>query len=385
MTWKTLPLGELCEVLDSKRKPITKKHRVAGSFPYYGATGIVDYVNDYIFDEKLVLVGEDGAKWGSGDMTAFIAQGKYWVNNHAHVLKPFRNVMLDEWLVYYFYYKDLKEYVSGLTVPKLNQGQLKLIPIPIPPLSTQEKLVAKLDLVFAQAEKATIASQVNAKNAEALFQSYLVEIFEGGGESWIEKLTGDICSKITDGKHGDCVNEDNSGYYFLSAKDIKNGSLNYNGSRQITKRDFEETHRRTNLECGDVLVTNSGTIGRMAIATNDPRTVKTTFQKSVAILKPKTTDINSKFLFHLLTSKLLHFNNISAGAAQKNLLLRDIRSLKIKFPVDIDEQIQVSNKCDFIRDKTYYLVQHYENRVNEINHLKQSILKKAFDGELVKD
>ena len=149
MSWETVELGNLCEVLDNRRKPITKCDRIEGEFPYYGATGIVDYVDNYIFDEKLVLVGEDGAKWESGEKTAFIVNGKYWVNNHAHVIKPKRDLLLDEWLVYYFFYKDLKEFITGLTVPKLNMGQLKIIPIPLPPLQIQQKIVVKLDKIFA--------------------------------------------------------------------------------------------------------------------------------------------------------------------------------------------------------------------------------------------
>ncbi|NLV24605.1 MAG: hypothetical protein GXY54_07455 [Deltaproteobacteria bacterium] len=117
--WERKNLGDLCSILDSQRKPITKRNRTNGTYPYYGATGIVDYVNDYIFDEPLVLVGEDGAKWGSGENTAFIVDGKSWVNNHAHVLRPRREKVLDNWMVYYLNHSDLGKFVSGLTVPKL--------------------------------------------------------------------------------------------------------------------------------------------------------------------------------------------------------------------------------------------------------------------------
>ncbi len=119
--WKTMPLGELCDVLDHKRKPITKRDREAGEYPYYGATGVLDHVAGYLFDEPLVLVGEDGAKWASGEHTAFAVEGKIWVNNHAHVLRPHRTVLLDTWLIYHLNHSDLIEFVSGLTVPKLNQ------------------------------------------------------------------------------------------------------------------------------------------------------------------------------------------------------------------------------------------------------------------------
>lgn len=76
--WEIKKLVEVCDVLDNKRKPITEKDRIKGEYPYYGATGILDYVHEYLFDEPLILIGEDGAKWKSGDRTAFIAEGKYW-------------------------------------------------------------------------------------------------------------------------------------------------------------------------------------------------------------------------------------------------------------------------------------------------------------------
>lgn len=144
-SFETEELGNLVDILDNLRKPITKSDRTEGKYPYYGATGILDYVHDYIFDEKLVLVGEDGAKWLSGDKTAFIAEGKYWVNNHAHVLRPKRNLLLDVFLVEMVNYMDLTPYITGVTVPKLNQAKLRSIKIPLPPLSIQEEIVAEIE------------------------------------------------------------------------------------------------------------------------------------------------------------------------------------------------------------------------------------------------
>ncbi len=92
-------LGEVVEILDSLRRPITKHDRNSGPYPYYGATGILDHVEGYLFDEPLVLVGEDGAKWQASDKTAFSVEGKVWVNNHAHVLRPKRTRLLDRYLI----------------------------------------------------------------------------------------------------------------------------------------------------------------------------------------------------------------------------------------------------------------------------------------------
>ena len=122
-------LGNVVEILDSLRKPITKSDRISGDIPYYGGTGIVDYVNEYIFDERLVLLGEDGAKWSENEKTAFIAEGKYWVNNHAHVLRPKKEKLIDSYLVELLNVMDLNPYITGITVPKLNQKMMRSIQI----------------------------------------------------------------------------------------------------------------------------------------------------------------------------------------------------------------------------------------------------------------
>ena len=140
-----VPLSEVVEILDSQRKPITKHDRKPGPYPYYGATGVLDHVEGYLFDEPLVLVGEDGAKWGSGEQSAFPVEGKIWVNNHAHVLRPRHNRLLDRFLIEVLNKADLTPYVTGVTVPKLNQGKLRNIQIPLPPLEVQKEIVAEIE------------------------------------------------------------------------------------------------------------------------------------------------------------------------------------------------------------------------------------------------
>ena len=140
-----IELGELVDILDSMRRPITKSDRKPGPYPYYGATGVLDYVEGFLFDEPLVLVGEDGAKWGKGEVTAFPVEGKVWVNNHAHVLRPKRDRLLDRFLIEILNEADLMSYVTGVTVPKLNQEKLRSIQIPLPPLDVQKEIVAEIE------------------------------------------------------------------------------------------------------------------------------------------------------------------------------------------------------------------------------------------------
>jgi type I restriction enzyme S subunit len=380
--WMTKKLGDLCDILDKKRKPISKQYRISGKYPYYGATGIVDYVNDYIFSEKLILVGEDGAKWGRGEQTAFAVDGKYWVNNHAHVLKPDRNIIIDSWIIYYFNHLDLSDFITGVTVPKLNQNKLVSIKIPVPPIEEQKRIVQILDKAFEGIAQAEANTRRNLINARELFDSYLNQIFTNQHKNWVTNTLDEICIKITDGKHGDCKNQDHSGYYFLSAKDVKNDRLNYDNARQITKEDFDETNRRTNLEPFDILVTNSGTIGRTAIAPDDPKTYRTTFQKSVAILKPKKEIIDSNFCRFELMANLNKIIAISSGTAQKNLLLRDIRSFHFSMPSNMKEQKKIVSQLTKVLDNSQKLETIYQRKLEAIAELKQSILEKAFTGQL---
>jgi len=143
--WPMVELGEAVEILDSKRRPITKHERKPGPYPYYGATGVLDYVEDFLFDEPLVLVGEDGAKWGSGENTAYAIEGKTWVNNHAHVLRPIRTLLLDRFLITVLNEMDMNRFITGVTVPKLNQEKMRGIPIPLPPLAMQQAIVAEIE------------------------------------------------------------------------------------------------------------------------------------------------------------------------------------------------------------------------------------------------
>ena len=141
--WKKL--GDLAENLDSKRKPITSGLREAGSIPYYGASGIVDYVKDYIFDGDYLLISEDGANLlARNTPIAFSICGKSWVNNHAHVLK-FDTYAERRYIEYYLNGIDLTPYISGAAQPKLNKKNLEGIIVPSPTLKEKERIVALLD------------------------------------------------------------------------------------------------------------------------------------------------------------------------------------------------------------------------------------------------
>ncbi len=141
--WRTL--GDIAENLDSQRKPVTSNKRTSGSYPYYGASGIVDYVDGYIFEGDYLLISEDGANLLSRTMPiAFSISGQNWVNNHAHVLK-FDCYETRRFVEFYINSIDLSSFISGGAQPKLNQKNLNRIPIPVPTFSEQRRIVTILD------------------------------------------------------------------------------------------------------------------------------------------------------------------------------------------------------------------------------------------------
>ena len=178
--WEWKRLGDIVEILDSMRRPITKHARSNGTYPYYGASGIVDYIDDFIFDEPLVLVGEDGAKWGKGERTAFSIDGKSWVNNHAHVIRPEKAVIVDEYLAYFLTACDLNEFITGITVPKLNQARLVSIPLAIPSIEEQHRIVAKVDELMALCDQLEQRSESQLAAHQTLVETLLATLTDSG-------------------------------------------------------------------------------------------------------------------------------------------------------------------------------------------------------------
>ena len=176
--WEEKTLPDISENLDSIRKPVTKGKRKAGIYPYYGASGIVDYVDDYLFDEELLCISEDGANLLMRTYPiAFPIRGKVWVNNHAHVLR-FTNSITQNYIEYFFSGMKLDEYITGAAQPKLTQKALNSIPIFLPPLPTQQHIVSRLDALSEHVKALEENMKKTIAECDALKQALLRRVFE---------------------------------------------------------------------------------------------------------------------------------------------------------------------------------------------------------------
>jgi type I restriction enzyme S subunit len=177
--WEEKTLNQISENLDSKRVPITKNVRKEGSIPYYGASGVVDYVADFLFDEDLLCISEDGANLLARTYSiAFSISGKTWVNNHAHVLR-FESMISQKFVELYLNSIKLDDYVSGMAQPKLNQTMLNKIKIPYPPLKEQQIIVQKLDALSTETKQLEVIYQQKINDLDELKKSILQKAFAG--------------------------------------------------------------------------------------------------------------------------------------------------------------------------------------------------------------
>ena len=220
-------LEECCEILDSMRIPITASDRKEGKYPYYGANGIQDYVNDYIFDDELVLLAEDGGNFGSKEKPiAYRVSGKCWVNNHAHVLKPKEEIDVD-YLCYSLMFYKVDGMINGATRKKLTQTAMKKMKIPLRNIVEQKKIVQQLNKIIEIREKAK--KELNL--LDNLIQARFVELFGDAvynDKKWETDTVKNLCKEIYGGGTPSKAHPE---YYkdgdipWVSAKDMKTDVL----------------------------------------------------------------------------------------------------------------------------------------------------------------
>jgi len=180
--WSISVLGDIAEVFDKKRVPLSVDVRAKrqGIYPYCGANGIIDYIDNFIFDGKFVLLAEDGGYWGAGENSAYIMNGKFWVNNHAHILKAISGKTINQFLFYALNHIDMNPLIGGDARGKLTQTIMRTIQIPLPPLSEQQKIAHVLSTIQTAQEK----TQNFINSLKELKKSAMKHLFTYGAVSF---------------------------------------------------------------------------------------------------------------------------------------------------------------------------------------------------------
>ena len=263
-------IEDCCEILDSMRVPITASKREIGEYPYYGANGIQDYVADYIFDDELVLLAEDGGNFGSKERPiAYRVSGKCWVNNHAHVLKP--KVGLDiDYLCYSLMFYKVDGLINGATRKKLTQAAMRKMQIPFRSIKEQIHIVNELNRIIKIKEK----RQEELKLLDNLIKARFVEMFgnpDVNEKNWNVYKMEQLC-EVGSSKRIYQNDQSLTGIPFLRISDLVNRMDT--GSKDcdlfIPEELFEKFKKQGLVPArGDILLTARGTLGRCYIIQDD--------------------------------------------------------------------------------------------------------------------
>ena len=272
---------------------------------------------------------------------------------------------------YYFQHFLLSNVGARATIPGFNKDELENALIRLPEMSEQIEIASKI----AQVDELIGYHKQQLDTLDTLIKSRFIEMFgtlSSNEHHYPMSALKDVCRKITDGKHGGCEQEADSGYYYVGAREIYDGEIHYDTAPQITKTDFEKDYRRCNLEQGDFVLVNTGaTIGKSAIAKH-PLTECTLLQKSVAMFKIKPEIISAVFLKYCYEANPEMYT-VESASAQPNLLLSRINSTQIYLP-PIECQQQFAAFVEQI-DKSKFEIQQ---SLEKLEILKKSLMQQYF-------
>jgi len=283
------------------------------------------------------------------------------------------------------YWNNVSSGISGSAQGGFNASKLSALAIPIPPLLEQKRIVAILDEAFEGIDRAIANTEKNLANSRELFESYLNAIFTQKGDGWKQKKLGEIGGKVFTGPSGSLLHKYDyvsNGIPIVNPANIEDDKIIPNFNKTVSQ-DIVKRLQAYILKQNDVVVGRRGEIGRCAVVREEQ--AGWLCGSGSFFIKP-FENVNSVFLAHLLRSAVYRnkLESLSTGATMQNLSNQSLSDLVIAMP-SLDEQNRITNKIDDLTTKTQHLESIYRQKLAALNELKQSILQKAFTGELTAD
>ncbi len=361
-------LEDICEILDSKRVPITASERTKGIYPYYGANGVQDYVADYIFDDELVLLAEDGGNFGSKDRPiAYRVSGKCWINNHAHVLKPKECIDVD-YLCYSLMFYDVSGIVNGATRQKLTQADMRKMEIPLVDLQEQKEIVRKLNLIFLLIQE----HKQQLSKLDELVKARFVEMFGDisvNSKQWQTVPLDKICDGIGDGLHGTPEYTENGEFPFINGNNLWDGTIVITSStKMVNQKVYEENYIA--IGSNAILISINGTLGKLAFYNGE----KIMLGKSACYCNLKS-EVNKVFVYWLMKSDafMKYLEDNSTKSTIKNVGLKAMRNYPIIMP-----PIDLQNEFATFVEQTDKLKSEVKQSLEELETLKKALMQEYF-------
>jgi len=437
--WPLKKISDVAYFRNSRRVPLNSLDRAKrqGKFPYYGASGVVDYIDDYIFDGSFLLISEDGENLRTRKTSiAFQAHGKFWVNNHAHILEEKEEGILD-YLEYYFSILDLTPYITGAVQPKLNKANLDTIEIPIPPLDERRFLNRTLNHLRDKISVNNQTNQTLVQIAQALFKSWFVdfdpvrakiEVLKSGGHADAElaamsaiaakdkkqldelrKTNPDAFAKLAqtaalfpasmqDSEIGEipegwevsdlasCTSElrrgispqyiEEGGVLVINQKCIRNHTIDFSLARRNDSSKRKVDGRE--IAIGDVLVnsTGVGTLGRLSPIRYLNET--TVVDSHVTVVRANTAKISKSFLAGLMITNEAYIEASGAGSTgQTELRKQVLEDIKFAKPLSAVDKL-----FDEIVGNFNVQVAEFEKQIVTLSLIRDALIPILLNGEI---
>lgn len=370
--WEERKLGEVATFYDEKRIPIDSGKRTSGEYPYYGATGIIDYVENYIFDGEYILLAEDGANIITRNSPiAYITKGKFWVNNHAHIMKMLKGS--NDFLLELLERQNYEKYNSGTAQPKLNGQIIKNLKLYFPSKEEQQKIGQFFNILNKKIKLQQQKIDLLQEQKKGFLQKMFPKLGETQPEIRFAGFTGDWeqckleeVANIFDGTH-QTPKYTATGVKFVSVENIATLETN----KFISQEAYDKEYSKKQAEKGDVLMTRIGDIGTAKVIETEESLA---YYVTLALLKPNKVD--SDFLAWLISSPEVQRNIWKRTlhiAFPKKINLGEINKIEMMVPNN-EEQTKIGAFFKQLNDT----IALHQQKITTLKEQKKGFMQKMF-------
>ncbi|MFB6590368.1 restriction endonuclease subunit S [Streptomyces diastaticus] len=381
--WSWAPLGDIVDVLDSHRIPVSSKERATrvGDVPYYGATGRVGCIDEALFDEDLVLLGEDGVQFFDRHKSkAYMVSGKSWVNNHAHVLRAGSGVLDWKYLCNYLNFFNYEGYANGTTRLKLTKSAMVSIPVPVPPIAEQHRIVEVLEEQLSRLDAAKESAARSLQRIHALESTLLVAAL--ASTSKFTTLKDVLSTPLINGRS---VKTMENGFPVLRLTALKGGRIDL-GEFKEGAWDADDAHPFL-VEEGDFLISRGngtlGLVGRGGIVGEVANGVA--FPDTMIRARVSSGIVLPQFLSLIWETRAVRRQiegkaRTTAGIYKVNQKILE----SVEFPLpSLDRQLEIVRRREIELGQLAAVRTAAEHALRRAGSLKRALLRKAFSGGLV--
>lgn len=384
MSFEWVNFTDVVDCFDSIRVPLSSKERLNldKKYPYYGAQGIIDHVDEYLFDGEYILLAEDGDNLRSKKLPiSQIASGKFWVNNHAHIYKA-KDCTSNLFVSAALNYVDINPFITGAAQPKLSQNSLKFLKIPFPDIKTQNAIC----LILGSIERKQVVLKELAEEYERLIEFFYrewfinfkfpnheqVEFFDGIPEGWELKAVSELTQLISRGITPK-YNDESGKSIVINQKCIRDNKLNL----ELARRQDKEIPDSKLVQKGDVLInsTGAGTLGRVTQV--HQALADTTVDTHVTIVRP-LQEISSAWFGAAISNLESYIETLGEGATNQLELKREvIGRIDLVCPA-----IDIQNQFQKIVEPMQQQILNLMKQNTHLRKLKETLLPRLMSGEL---